>query len=231
MDENQNKIISDEVNEIIESRYQFINQYYLEVRDIYKNHYNWNELDPIRQEICICIMLGLCQAAITLTNHLLESLLKNALIINDSKLVKQSKEEIQGRIITSLIEKYSEGIRKFNNINLNSSINQARKVGLISKKQKKELHVFREIFRNAFSHADKFKTFGESTMPVTGIKIENDKIITDEIGDPEIAKFPIGQGIVQVMIAQEHAVPYFLYIDNLVREIKNKLFGSNNNNQ
>ena len=224
MDDKEKQAISDEVNEIIKSRFQSINKFYLSIREIYKDHYNWPEMDPLRHEICLCIMFGLCQSAITLTNHLLESLLKNALIIDHGKKVEQTEEEIKGRAISAMIDKYSDGIKKYGDKNLDYTINQSRKLGLISKEQKKELHIFREIFRNAFGHADKNKTFGKSTMPVTGMKLENDKIIPDESGEPEVAKLLIGQVIVQHRIAQEHAVPYFQYIDNLVRQMKSKLF-------
>ena len=224
MDDSQKKQLRDEVHEIIRSRSQFIERFYLQIREAYKNHYDWPELDPLRHEICISIIFGLCQAGITLTNHLLESLLKYALIIKCGDRVKQSKEDVQGRIITSLTAKYEDCIKQYNSANLNSTINKARKEGLITKEQKIQLHFYREIFRNAYSHSDKLKTFGKSTMPVTGVRLNNDKFIIDEVSEPEIAMFLIGQGIVQFEMAQKTVVPYFLYIDKLVREIKSKLF-------
>ena len=224
MNDEQRKKYTDEVNEIIKSRLEFINRHYLSIRNAYQNDYDWAELDPLRHEICICITFGLCQAAITLTNHLLESLLKYALIIKCGDKVKQSKEDIKGRAITALIEKYKDCVKKYNDQSLNTTINLARKEGLISKEQKKQLHYFREIFRNAYSHADKIKTFGKSTMPVTGIRLEGNKFVTDEVNEPEIAFFLIGQGIAQFEFSQKTATPYFLYIDGLVREIRDKLF-------
>ena len=224
MDDSQKEILTEEVNKIIHSRFQFINRFYLQIRDAYNNHYDWPELDPLRHEICISIMFGLCQAGITLTNHLLESLLKYTLIIKCGEKVKQTKKYVQGRIITSLIEKYEDCIKKYNDKSLSTTINKARKEGLISIEQKERLHLYREIFRNAYSHSDKLKTFGKSTMPVTGVKLENGKFVIDEVGEPEIAIFLIGQGIVQAEMAQKNAVPYFLYIDKLVREIRNELF-------
>lgn len=227
MNEDRNKVLSDEVNEIINSRGQFIKRHYLSVRDAYKNHYDWPELDPLRHEISICITFGLCQAAITLTNHLLESLLKYSLIINHGKSVKKSEEEIEGRVISSFVEQYDEAIKLYNNKNLDKTINRCCTLGLIPKEQKKQLHVFRERFRNAYSHSDKSKTFGKSTVPVNGVKLSEDKFVQDESGSPEIAKFLIGQGIIQFEFAQKEAASYFRYIDNLVREIWIKLFTKN----
>jgi len=66
-------------------------------------------------------------------------------------------------------------------------------------------------------------------MPVMGIRLEDNKLVTDEAQEPEIAFFLVGQGIVQFKIAQRTAVPYFLYIDGLVREIRYKLFSKEGN--
>ena len=228
MNDEKRKKYTDEVNEIIKSRVEFINRHYPSIRKSYHNHYGWPELDTLRDEICICITFGLSQAAITLTNHLLENLLKLALIIKCGNKIKQSEEDIEGRVITALIEKYKDCIEKYNGKSLSTTINLARKEGLISKEQKKQLHQFREIFRNAYSHADKIKTFGKSTMPVTGLKLVDNKIVTDEVHEPEIAFFLVGQGIFQFEMTQRTAAPYFLYIDSLVREIKDKLFSKEN---
>jgi len=217
--------LTDEINEIIRSRFEFIDRHYLSIRDAYHNHYDWPELDPLRDEISLCIMFGLCQSAITLTNHFLESLLKYALIILHGKNKKQKEEEIKGRAITSFIEKYEEGIKLYDDVNLDKTINRACTVGLLTKEQKKHLHQFRDRFRNAYSHSDKIKTFGKSTMPVAGVRLENKKFVADEQSEPEIAKLLVGQGLVQAVMAQNDAPEYFLYIDKLTREIREKLFG------
>jgi len=123
MNDEQRKKYTDEVNEIIKSRFEFINRHYPSIRKAYQNHYDWPELDPLRHEICICITFGLCQAAITLTNHLLESLLKLALIIKCGDKVKQSEDDIRGRVISALIEKYKDCIEKYNDKSLSTTIN------------------------------------------------------------------------------------------------------------
>lgn len=228
MDDQQKIKYTDEVDEIIKTRFEFIERHYLSIREAYHKHYEWPELDPLRHEICICVMFGLCQAAITLTNHLLESLLKYALIITHGKNKKQKEEEIKGRLITSFIGKYEEGIQIYGDANLDKTINRACTLGLITKDQKKILHQFRDRFRNAYSHSDKKKIFGKSSMPVAGVRLEENEFVTDEEGEPEIAKLLIGQGLVQAMMAQNDAPQYFLYIDSLARELRDKLFGTIN---
>jgi hypothetical protein len=220
--------VNDEVKEIIKSRHEFIQRHYLSVRDAYQNLYDWPELDPLRHEICLCLTFGLCQAAITLTNHFLESLLKYSLIVNHARKNDVNEKDIDGKVVSSLIEYHREGFELYNNADLATTINRSCSVGLISKEQKKELHLYREKFRNAFSHSDKVKTFGDSEIQVTGVKLEDDKLVMDEISQPQLAKFLVGQGLAQAYMAQNEAPKYFFYVDHSAREIINKLFDSKN---
>lgn len=198
MNEEEKKKLSQEINEIIRSRFESIDRHYLSVRDAYKNHYDWLELDPLRHEISLCIIFGLCQAAITLTNHLLESLLKYVLMTKHFLSSKKAEREVKAPIVTFLIERYEEGRKLYEAANLSETINRACTSGLITKEQKRCLHQFREQFRNAYSHSDKRKTFGESTVPVTGVKLENEGLKTDETTEAKVAQLPVGQGLIQV---------------------------------
>lgn len=214
-----------EINEIVESRNSFIEDNYLMIRNRYYNTYQWPELDPVRHEICLCLFFGLSQAAITLTNHLMESVLKNSLIIHHSK--KNNDPPRKGKGLTDLLAKFSEGFSSYDRSELNANINKACSAGLITKDQKKHLHIYREKYRNAYSHSEKAKIFGERKIPIQSVKIEDSKIVVDEVGTPEIAKMIVGQGIVQAMIARKEAPEYFLDIDTVVREIRDKLFNYN----
>jgi len=224
MSDQQNKQLIEEENKIIQSRTKFIERYYPIIRDAYNKPYDWPDVDPLRGEICLCIMFGLFQAAITLTNHFLESLLKYALIYKHGKNKKQKKEEIEGRATTAFIEKHEEGLKLYGNANLCKTINRACTVGLITKDQKNQLHQFRERLRNAYSHSDKKKIFGDKKIPIQSARLEKGKIVEDEKSEPKIADFPIVQGLIQEIKAQNDAPEYFLYIDKLAREIKEKLF-------
>ena len=118
----------------------------LTVADVFENEYGWPEVDSVRSEICKCLICGLYQAAITLANHLLESVLKKALIIDES-----AKNKTEQSDITNVFDDATE---KYANKNLDFTINQACRKGLINKEEKNILHGFREQYRNAFSHAD-----------------------------------------------------------------------------
>lgn len=70
----------EEIRRIIDSRKEFFCANYPAIRFAFQEHYDTPELDTWRHEVCLCIFFGLYQAAITATNHLLESFLKYALV-------------------------------------------------------------------------------------------------------------------------------------------------------
>ena len=225
MNEETLKKWTDEANQILKERIGFMEKYYRAVRDAFQNHYDWPDLDTLRHEISLCIMLGLFQAAITLTNHFLESLLKYALIAKESENNLPEEADVKGRLIDSLVEQYAEPIKKYDPAKLGNNINRACTLGLITKEQKKQLGEFRKYFRNAYSHADKGETFGDQTVPWQGVRLEDDGLHLDQKGEPLAATFPIGQSLIQAMQAETDAPDYFLYMDKLARQIREKLFG------
>jgi len=194
-----------------------IQQNYSSVHHIYKNEYNYPELDSVRDEICKCIIFGLSQAAFTLTNHLLESALKKCLIYNYTIENKQSGKK-------HLEEIFKEGIRNYDNekSDLSRSINAACTNGLITKKQKSTLHHFREKYRNSFCHASSQKTFGD--FKISGKVISSVNEIFKPIENNLTVKdIPIIQGLVQSMIASNYSLPYFNSVDEIIRDMLNKL--------
>ena len=68
MESDPKQKIVDQMNEILRSRKGEIISNYPLIQDLYQNYYNMPELDPLRHEVCLCLILGLNQAAITLTN-------------------------------------------------------------------------------------------------------------------------------------------------------------------
>ena len=200
------------------------------VADVFENEYGWPEADPVRSEICKCLICGHYQAAITLTNHLLESILKKALIIDES-----AKNKTEQSDITNVFDDATE---KYANKNLDFTINQACRKGLINKKEKNILHEFREQYRNAFSHADPQKTFSGISIPATIFTTKDldnpeeffKKVFTDKPNVTLSAENNvIIQGLVQRIKAEHEAVHYFLAIDGIIRNLCPKLFDANRN--
>lgn len=180
-------------------------------------------MDTLRHEVCLCIAFGLSQAAITLSNHLMESLLKYSLIYHHSNHNEPTVKA--GTDFVKEMEAYTEeGINKYGHISLSKSIEAAHSHGLLEDEEKEALNEFRVNFRNAYSHADKDKTFGRKAVSVQGARIEAEGIVTGAPVQAVIAKNPIVHSFAQAMKATEDAPDYFLYLDRLVRRMKIRVF-------
>lgn len=200
------------------------------VAEAFENDYGWPEVDSVRSEVCKCLICGFYQAAITLTNHLLESVLKKALIIDES-----AKNKAEQCDITNV---FDDATKKYANKNLDFTINQACRKGLINKEEKNILHGFREQYRNAFSHADPQKTFSGISIPAT-IFTTKDLDNSEEFFKKAFTNKPnvtlsaennvIIQGLVQRIKAEQEAVHYFLAIDGIIRNLYLKLFEASRN--
>ena len=87
-----------EVQELGNRLWAQLLQNYPRVREAYTNDYGLPELDPLRYEVCICLAVGLNQAAIALTNHLLESMLKYGLIYSHSLKQREKQPKADGPV-------------------------------------------------------------------------------------------------------------------------------------
>ena len=195
-----------------------------------ENEYGWPEVDSVRSEVCKCLICGLHQAAITLTNHLLESVLKKALIIEESAKNKTAQSDI-----TNV---FDDATAQFASKNLYENIEQAYTTGLITEEEKETLHNCRKYYRNAFSHADPQKTFSGISTPAT-IFTTKDLDNPEEFFKRAFTDKPnvtlsaennvIIQGIVQSIKAEQDAVNYFHTIDGIIRNICSRLFDTSRN--
>ena len=196
------------------------------VKEIFTIEYGYPALDPIRDEICKCFICGLYQSTITLTNHFLEKSLKFCLGIKYSIENKADDMEIKDAFV--------DGINKYDNLQLEQSINAACSQGLISKEQKQELKDLKNKFRNPYSHANKAIFSGKSVKgkQVSIKDLENGlddflKLCFDNSKDEEIPieNLPFAQGIFQVEIAKDDCFPYFKSVDKIVRDMLLKIKG------
>lgn len=185
---------------------------YLEIRDSYLLDMN-GKYDQLREEICKCITFGLFQASITLTNHLLEVMLKDALMFNYCGVTQVSG--------INMLNMFKESIEKFDRLDLSETINRSCTAGLITKKEKAQLHIYREEFRNGYGHAEKKKIFGEDPINIAYGTIDGSK--PTELGTISASAFFLMHGHMQKEKAASDAIPYFIYVDDiLVRQEKNR---------
>ncbi len=213
--------IQKEALEVLENCRKNIQEKYLSLRYVYTNHYDFPELDPLRHEIVLALIFGLNQAAITLTNHLLESALKNFLIAFHSRDLKVGSSQTG---VLSLIAATKPAQKKYGSMNLYDTIEETFKANLIGEDDKQLLHRFRKYMRNAYGHADKSKTFRGSHTTVQGITINEDGLKTDKPVDVGIEDLLVGQGIFQATMAERDAPMYFLEIDKIIRMLMESVF-------
>lgn len=196
---------------------------YPEISESFENEYNWPEMDTLRHEACLCIAFGLSQSAITICNHMMESLLKYSLIYHHS--INNEGAFKPGADLVKVMEAYTEeGIKKFGDLTLGQTIKEAFSNDLIDDKEKEMLNKFRVNFRNAYSHSDKEKIFEDKSITVQSAKISPEGIVPGTPVQAVIAKNPIVHSIAQAMKASQDAPGYFLYLDGLVRHMKKRVF-------
>lgn len=190
---------------------------YLHIREILRNPYAWPEMDTLRYEISLCLIFGFYQAALTLTNHMLESLLKFSL---SYKYVfdNEDEESDSDHSIDSLIEKLKPEFEYYDNKSLNNTINKAYNKGLINEERKEQLHKHRKLLRNAYSHADKKKIHQDVKVPIRSLHMdETGKYNLDPEAEHKIVDLPFIHGIAQIKHAEANAPAYFKNVDDLVR--------------
>ena len=217
-----------ELSGIIERVNSDLPRNYSKIRTAYVRKYDLSDLDPLRDEICLCITFGLNQAAITLTNHMLECLVKSALIHSEARRQSGNHEVPDTPTPQSMIDYLAEAKKKYANNSLENNINAACTQGRISKEEKRQLKGFRDRFRDAFGHADPDKTFGDSEVSVQAMKLgaaeEEGGVSVGPRESVQIADFLMTRGIHQVELARFYSADYFLNIDDLVHKIFDKVY-------
>ncbi|MES2268794.1 MAG: hypothetical protein V4520_18665 [Bacteroidota bacterium] len=179
---------------------------YSEIRESYLLKLN-GSYDFIRDEICHCITFNLFQASITLTNHLLELLMKNSLTIKDIGSAK----------ITSLAEvnsKQAPSIKKYDSMTLEKTIDESFTQNIITDKERDRLHLYRKTLRNAYGHAEKGKLFKGDTF--NGGMFKFDGSSTGELATVKTKDFLVIQPHAQRAKASHDAIPYFKYVDAIL---------------
>ena len=177
--------------------------------------YTFPELGSSIFEINKCLILEFYRASITLTNNVLERVLKLALIYNEVGIGPKPIENWNS--IFSETDKYNSYV-------LATTIEKCKKENLITIEEKNILYdTIRELMRNGFSHSDPSKVlkdlpdelpiFQSSFSNPTGIKKVN---INQKI-------IPVFQSIQMDEFARENAFTYFKFVFNLMKSIDDRL--------
>ncbi|MBA4240613.1 MAG: hypothetical protein C0448_07800 [Sphingobacteriaceae bacterium] len=178
--------------------------------------YVFGELGGSVFEINKCLILEFYRASITLTNNLLERLLKLALIYDEAGIGPKPVED-WGTI-------FEEPNKKYSSIPLGNSIEKCMKLDLITENEKIFLFdTIRELMRNGFSHAD-------STKILNGIPDETAMFQGSFSNPTEVKQITVNQKVVPFIqaihienFAKENAANYFDYVFELIKKIDKRL--------
>lgn len=203
---------------VIETIVSDIHKNYETLADILETEYGFPELDPLRYEISLCLLCGFNQAAITLTNHFLESALKKFLILLESSPKTTSKCDISST--------FKEATGKYAGMNLNEVINTAYDCGLIDNQEVDMLHYYRKEYRNPYSHANPKQMFTNTPLSIRIVHKDEIEGVDDfykffeepnaEVNPQEF--LPI-QGIFEVLKSDSCSKDYFFKVDEIIRNI------------
>lgn len=185
--------------------------------------YVFSELRGTVFEINKCLILEFHRASITLTNNLLERLLKLSLIYDETGIEPKPVEEWGAT--------FEEPNKKYSSISLGNSIEKCRKLDLITEKEKVFLFdTIRDLMRNGFSHAD-------STKILNGIPDETTMFQGSFLNPTDIKPVTVKQKIIPFMqaiyienFAKENAANYFDYVFELIKKIDQRLIDRNKKN-
>ena len=156
------------------------------------------------------------RAAITLTNHFLERLLKITLIYNEVGVGPLAVENWD--------EKFGIANDKYDNLKLGNSIERCKKFELINDSEKEYLwEIIRECMRNGFSHAESPKILADLPNRKTFFygKLNNPTALKPIIMNQK--KIPTFQAILIEKFAEANAEKYFDFIYNLSLNIEDRL--------
>ncbi len=199
---------------------QQVRENYAQIEEQLGVKYDLPELQMLRVEAGLCILQGLSQGGICLTNVRLEAFLKLALDYSNSSPGKNSEKSED--ILSQPFGFLSSRGKKYMQMNLHNTINTACAQNLIDEETKKTLHEYRERFRNAFFHADMQRMFGDQTVPVTVFNFSNNEI--EGPNEVPVCEFPFIFGEAMWQNASANAIPYFKYVDQLIRNTLPKVF-------
>lgn len=170
----------------------------------------WPEMRYIKDEIIDCLLINASQAAITLTNHFLEKTLKLGLVYHTSGGKKVH--------FGDQLQTYEDALLKYDGESLHNNIESCFGLGLIDEQMRDSLHKFRKEIRNAFSHAEAKKTFGNLTAPAIIVPTDNPNHY--KMSAHPIANMPFIHGMAQQILAEELAYPYFATVYTTLRMIE-----------
>ncbi len=164
------------------------------------------DIQALYQEIRECIFFGLNGAAITMSSILIEFVLKHVTFIKEAGGYQHAKPQ-----------QWDE----FENMELSSAIDRAKRAGILDSKMAKRLHSFREKIRNPYSHYNIKKI----TEHVVAQKVKQLNMKTGETMEVDLAAKdnPMIQAQAKPFMDEHHVITAFRFADEVVRHLLVKI--------
>ncbi|GAB4007106.1 hypothetical protein GCM10028808_10340 [Spirosoma migulaei] len=179
------------------------------------------ELESLVFEINKCLIFEFYRASITLTNNLLERLLKIALIYNETGIGPQPIQDWNSTFLAPN--------EKYTSIPLGNSIEKCKKEGIITEVEKDSLfNTIRELMRNGFSHADPSKILKDLPEEITLLQGSFSNPTDIKKIEINYKSVPIFQSLQMDTFAKHNALEYFDFIFRLMEEIDKRLIDKKN---
>ncbi|RYY51479.1 MAG: hypothetical protein EOO06_00305 [Chitinophagaceae bacterium] len=207
------------IDEPNKEAYEFIHNKRIGILENYHNYLylkdekpQWLELKFLTDEIRDCLICHYYQAAMTLTNHLLEKVLKLGLIYLEvgTSPVKE---------LVGLSDKYKPALKKYDGAVMFETITWCYEKGLISEDRKNVLMKYKDLFRNPFSHAQSKKIFKDLSGNFAMFSF-NDPNINPIPTKLKYAEVPFLQGYAQLEYCKANAPYYYDVVYGTIKEIE-----------
>lgn len=164
-------------------------------------------LNPIIAEICSCFYLQKNMAAVTLTNHLLESAIKFALVFKEGN----GKTIDDQAMMDSLFEKEC---KMYMYEDMGKNIGTLYTKRMITKDQKKRLIQFKNLYRNAYSHASNNAFVEHASTPIVIGNLSNPDYIENK--QARVACNPLLLVDARINFVERTGFGYFQEVVNLI---------------
>ena len=164
-------------------------------------------LYPILAEICSCFYLQKNMAAVTLTNHLLESAIKFALVFKEGN----------GKTFDDLAKMdtlFEKECKMYMYEDIGKNIGTLYKKGMITKEQQKRLIQFKNLYRNAYSHASNNAFVEQASTPIVIGDFSNSDYIENK--QAKVAYNPLLLVNARIDFINRTGFSYFQEVVNLI---------------
>lgn len=181
-----------------------------------------NILCHIIEEICTCFYLQKNMAAVTLTNHLLESVIKFALVFKEGN----GKTIDDPKTMDTLFE---NECKMYMGKDLGINIETLHKKGMITDTQKARLIHLKNLYRNPYSHASNNALVNTASTLIVCGDLSNPSYIEER--QAKVVYNPLLMVNARIDFINRTGFSYFQEVVNLITQLDGQLHQLYENNK